>query len=361
MSQGLPFVMAGGGTGGHIIPALAVAKELRNRGHKPFFIGTQDGMEARMVPQEGFEIDWIEIGGLNRVDLTRRLTTLAQLPGSVLRTLNIFRKRRPRAVFSMGGYVAGPVMLAAWMRRIPIALMEPNAIPGLTNRRMAKLVTKALVSFPETMEYFPAGRAEITGMPVRDELFHLQTRETFADSPFTVLITGGSRGSRTLNEAARDSWPLFAMASRRIRLIHQTGMDAHAALLPEFEEKGIDGALLPFIDDMPAAFERADLIICRSGASTVAEVAAAGKPALLVPFPYAADDHQFRNAEALAKAGAARLVLDKEMNGRRLFDEVMRLAGELELLRTMGDKDRAFARPGAAERAAAVLEELAVG
>jgi UDP-N-acetylglucosamine--N-acetylmuramyl-(pentapeptide) pyrophosphoryl-undecaprenol N-acetylglucosamine transferase len=197
-------------------------------------------------------------------------------------------------------------------------------------------------------------------MPVRDEFFHLAPRETFADSPFTVLITGGSRGSRTLNESARDSWPLFAMASRRIRLIHQTGVEAHEALLPEFDEKGIDGELLPFIDNMPAAFARADLIICRSGASTVAEIAAAGKAALLVPFPYAADDHQFRNAEAMANAGAARLVLDKEMNGRRLFDEVMRLAGELDLLQSMGEKAREFGKPGAAERAAAVLEELAV-
>jgi UDP-N-acetylglucosamine--N-acetylmuramyl-(pentapeptide) pyrophosphoryl-undecaprenol N-acetylglucosamine transferase len=197
-------------------------------------------------------------------------------------------------------------------------------------------------------------------MPVRDEFFHLPPRETFADSPFTVLITGGSRGSRTLNEAGRDSWPLFALASRRIRLIHQTGAEAHEALLPEFQEKGIDGELVPFIEDMPSAFARADLIICRSGASTVAEVAAAGKAALMVPFPYAADDHQFRNAESLAKAGAARLVLDKEMNGRRLFDEVMRLAGELELLRSMGEKARQFAKPGAAERAATVLEDLTV-
>ena len=276
-----------------------------------------------------------------------------------MRVRSILNARQPDAAFSMGGYVAGPVMLAAWMRKLPAVAMEPNAVPGFTNRRMAKFVSRALVNFPETVQYFPEGRAEVSGMPVREEFFLIPPRTPFENAPFTVLITGGSRGSRRLNEASRDSWPMFAMASRTVCIIHQTGNDAFEALQSEFQKRGVKGEITPFLSDMPAAFAKADLIICRSGASTVAEVAAAGKPAILVPFPYAADDHQLRNAEALARAGAARLVLDHEITGKRLYDEVNHLISNVGALRDMGEKARAFAKPKAAQRAADVLEELA--
>ncbi|HUS06467.1 MAG TPA: undecaprenyldiphospho-muramoylpentapeptide beta-N-acetylglucosaminyltransferase [Bryobacteraceae bacterium] len=355
--SGLTFAMAGGGTGGHIIPALAVAEELRRRGHHPFFIGTKNGMESRLVPAAGFEIEWINIGGLQRVGFLQQLRTVVQLPVSVARTTNAYLHRRPAAVFSMGGYVAGPAVLAAWTRRIPIVLMEPNAIPGLTNRRMARFITRALVNFEETADWFPPGRAETTGVPVRQEFF--QISEKPAGEQFTLLITGGSRGSRTLNNAARESWPIFADAGAPIRILHQTGTEMHQQLAREFEQTGLAGQVVPFIPDMPAAFASADLIICRAGASTVSELAAAGKPAVLVPFPFAADDHQRGNAEALVKAQAARMVLDKEMNGERLFDEVAALATGREALCDLGRNIRKFARPGAASRAADVLEEVA--
>ena len=358
MTTGLTFVMAGGGTGGHIIPALAVADELRRHGHESFFIGTQRGMEARLVPNAGFPIEWIEIGGLNRVGVAQRIRTLAQLPVSTARVLQIFRSRKPKAVFSMGGYVAGPVMMAARLIGIPIVIMEPNAVPGLTNRRMGKLIARALVSFPETLSYFPEGRAEVTGIPVRDEFFSVPEKREPA-VPFTILITGGSRGSKTLNEAARASWNLFAQRMR-LRILHQCGTEMYSALDQEFRTTGITGEVMPFISDMPKAFESADLIVCRSGASTVSELAAAGKPSILVPFPFAADDHQLRNAEAMVGAGAARLVLDREMNGQRLFDEVFALASAPQTLKTMGENAKRLAKPGAASRAAQVLEELAV-
>ena len=163
------FVMAGGGTGGHVIPALAVARELRARGHSPLFIGTRRGMEAKLVPPENFPIEWIEIGGLNRVGLRRTASTMAQLPVSVWQASRMLDRARPAAVFSMGGYVAGPVLLAALWKQIPVVMMEPNAIPGLTHRRLARFVARALVSFPETTRWFPAGRAEVTGRPVREE------------------------------------------------------------------------------------------------------------------------------------------------------------------------------------------------
>ncbi len=352
----MAFLMVGGGTGGHVIPALAVARELRSRGHAPFFIGTQGGFEAKLVPENGFPIEWIAIGGLKRVGLIRTLQTLVQLPLSIVKVHGIIGMRRPAAVFSMGGYVAGPVMLAASLRRIPMVLMEPNAMPGLTARLSARLVRKALVGFEEAVRYFH-GKAEITGLPVRPEFFAIPRKPR--ESMLTVLITGGSRGSRTLNNASRASWPLFKNSDLPVRIIHQSGVEAHEELAREFRESGLEGEVVPFLTDMPAAFARADLVVSRSGAGAVAEVAAARKPSILCPFPFATDDHQLRNAEVLARAGAARLVLDRDMTGKRLFEEISTIGKAEGMLERMGEAAGRFSRPGAAKRAADLLEQLA--
>ncbi len=346
--------MAGGGTGGHVIPLLAVARILRDRGHNVAFIGTQRGIEARLVPGEGFPIHWIEVGGLKGLGVMRRLRSAAQMPVAVSRVLGFFRSGPPAAVFSLGGYVAGPATVAAILKRVPLVVMEPNVMPGMVNRFTARFVKRALLSFDEARKWFPEGRTETTGMPVRREFFHLPTRTP--DGVLNVLVTGGSQGSRTLNRAAEESWPLFRESGRRVRMVLQTGRDAHAEINRRFAESGVEGEVVPFIPEMPAAFATADVIVCRSGAGAVAEVAAAGKASVLVPFPFAADQHQLKNAEALARAGAARMVLDAEMNGQRLFDEVTSIPAD-----EVGALARAFARPGAAERAADVLEEVGSG
>jgi UDP-N-acetylglucosamine--N-acetylmuramyl-(pentapeptide) pyrophosphoryl-undecaprenol N-acetylglucosamine transferase len=352
MNTPATFVMAGGGTGGHVIPALAVAHELRVRGHSVRFIGTRRGIEGKLVPAADFPIDWIEIGGLNRVGFRQMMASLAELPWSVFEAARLLHRARPvTAVFSMGGYVAGPVLIAALWKRLPVVVMEPNAVPGFTHRKLARFVAKALVSFEETVRYFPKGRAEVTGRPVRDEFFAIAPKPR--TDVVTVLITGGSQGSQTLNRAVEASWPLWKKDS--VRLIHQTGERAYADLAPKFRASGIAGEISAFLDDMPRAFAEADVIVSRSG-GTVSEIAAAGKPSILVPLPTAADQHQLRNAQALEKAGAARLVLDSEMTGAKLVEEVMQLAGEPGLLEKMGDAARSLARPGAAERAADVLE-----
>lgn len=357
MSGGATFIMAGGGTGGHVIPSIAVARELAARRHYPVFVGTQAGFEARLVPEAGFPIEWIRIGGLNSVGPSRMFKTLQQLPGSFRGILRLFDRYRPAAVFSMGGYVAGPVLLAAWWRGLPVVVMEPNAIPGLTHRRMARFVHRALVSFPETAVFFPRGRSEVTGLPVRDEFFGLPPKPLA--SVFTILITGGSRGARSLNAAAQDSWSYFKQAQRRFRILHQTGVEACERITREFAATGLEGEVWSFLSAMPEAFAQADLVVCRSGAGAIAELAAAGKPSILIPFPFAADQHQLKNAEALERAGAARMVLDAELNGRRLFEEVEALASEPARLAAMGGRARAFAHPNAAQRAATVLEEAA--
>jgi UDP-N-acetylglucosamine--N-acetylmuramyl-(pentapeptide) pyrophosphoryl-undecaprenol N-acetylglucosamine transferase len=349
------IVMAGGGTGGHVMPLLAVARQLRSEGHQSVFIGTRNGFEAKLVPPAGFPIEFIEIGGLNRVGMLRKIRSLAQLPLSVLRSRKLLEKHKPSVVFSLGGYAAGPVVLAALWTKAPLVVMEPNAMPGLTNRKMGRFVCRALLSFPDAARYFPPGRSEITGLPVRPEFFEIAPKPR--ESKLTILITGGSQGSRTLNNAASGSWKYFRENRSPVRFIHQTGGPTYENLAQKFAENGLDGEVAPFIDDMPSAFARADLVICRAGAGAVAELAAAGKPSILVPLPTAADQHQLRNAEAFEKAGASMLVLDHQMDGGRLFEEVEKLRTHPELLHRMGERARTFAHPDAARRAAAVLEE----
>ena len=346
--------MAGGGTGGHVMPALAVARELRARGQAVGFIGTRRGLEARLVPAEGFPIEWIEIGGLQRVGFRRMLATLAELPWSVWAASRILNRDRPAAVFSTGGFVAGPVLLAALWKRLPVVVMEPNAVPGFTHRKLARLVSRALVSFPETQRWFPPAITEVTGLPVREEFFAIPPKPR--GGKLTVLITGGSQGSRTLNRAVRESWPLWDQTA--VRLIHQTGQAAYDELAQGFKDSGIDGEISPFLPDMPAAFASADVVVSRAGMSTVSELAAAGKPSILVPLPTAADQHQLRNAESMERIGAARMVLDAEFTGPRLVEEVSRLARDPDLLKVMGEAARSFAKPGAASRAADVLESF---
>jgi UDP-N-acetylglucosamine--N-acetylmuramyl-(pentapeptide) pyrophosphoryl-undecaprenol N-acetylglucosamine transferase len=352
------FAMAGGGTGGHVVPALAVAAELRKQGHDSLFIGTRQGLEARLVPEAGFEIEWIDIGGLNRVGLSQKVRTLGQLGAAVLRSRELLRDRRVAAVFSMGGYVAGPVMIASVTRRLPLAVMEPNAIPGMAARQMSRFVDRALVNFEEARRYFPAGRSERCGLPVREEFFRLSWNPP--GDVFRVLITGGSRGARSLNRATRDSWPLFAQSKAAVSLTLQCGAGDQAdTLAREFETTGLPGHVTPFIADMPAAYAHADLVVSRSGAGALSELAAAGKPSVLVPFPFAADDHQRHNAEAMQRAGAARMVLDESFTGKALFDTVCELRGRVAELESMSRAAKSLARPGAAARAAEVMLEIA--
>lgn len=353
--MGKRFLMAGGGTGGHVIPALAVARELRRAGHQPFFVGTARGMEAKLAPAEGFEFHEIQIGGLNRVGAARLLKTAVQLPFTTLGCFKLLRG--VSAVFSMGGYVAGPPVMAALLRGVPVVVMEPNAIPGFTNRVISRFVRRALLSFEETARRFPPDRCELTGLPVREEFFAIPER------PFTgtleILVTGGSQGSRTLNQAARESWPLFRQAGLPVRMTLQTGASGYAACREAWEQAGIEGQVSPFIQNMPEAFASAHLVVCRSGAGAVSELAAAGKPSVLVPFPYAADDHQTRNAEAMQRAGAARMVRDEAMSGAKLFELAHEFALAPETLAAMGAAARRLARPGAAARAAQILEGVA--
>jgi UDP-N-acetylglucosamine--N-acetylmuramyl-(pentapeptide) pyrophosphoryl-undecaprenol N-acetylglucosamine transferase len=356
----LRILIAGGGTGGHIIPALAVARELAARhGAEVLFVGTARGLETRLVPEAGFPLRLIEVGQLNNVSLRTRLRTLARLPGSLTGCIRLIREFQPGAVFGVGGYASGPAMAAALWLKVPAMVFEPNAMPGLANRLVGKRVQAAAVNFRGAIRWFR--NVEVTGIPVRPEFFTLQPPP--ADAAPHLLVFGGSQGARIFNVHMPAVLPALLAAVPKLTVLHQSGLRHVEATQAAYEACGADPTrwqVLPFLDDMPARFAQAHLVMARSGASTVAELAAAGKPALLVPFAAAADDHQRRNAEAMTTAGAAAMLLEKDLDiPAKLLAALSGLLTAPEQLAAMAAAARTQAHPGAAARIADRLASLA--
>lgn len=345
----MKIILAGGGTGGHVIPALAIAEELRRGGHDAAFVGTERGIETRLVPKAGFPLYLVKVGALNRVSLATRLRTLIDLPLSIFAAMRILRRFQAQVVIGVGGYAAGPATIAAVLLRIPVVLFEPNVVPGYANRAVARFAAKAAVHFAQTGRWFRS--FEVTGVPVRPEFFALPQRRS--QQP-TLLVFGGSQGARALNRIVRNSAAQLLERIPDLKIVHQTGSSEFQEVCNFYREHHIGAEVSAFLDDMPQRFADADLIVCRSGASTVAEVAAAGKCALFVPFPRAADDHQLRNAELLAQADAALLIPESELSPERFVEEVTALLGAPERMAEMGGKARALAHPDAAAHIAAM-------
>jgi len=353
----LRILIAGGGTGGHIFPALAVARELKQRhGALILMVGTARGMESRLVPEAGFDLKFVDVGPLNSVSLATRLKTLARLPGSVLSCRELLRQFHPHAVFSVGGYASGPAMAAALWMKIPTMAYEPNAMPGLANRLVGKHVQAAAINFPAAAKWFR--NAEVTGVPVRPEFFALEQ----PSGPPHLFVFGGSQGARILNEQMPRVIKPLLDAVPGLTVLHQSGARHFAATEDSYKASGADPArwqVQPFLSDMAAQVGQAHLILSRSGATTVAEEAAAGKPALLVPFAAAADEHQRRNAEAMQAAGSAVVLLETDLAAPgKLLDTLIALLTNPERLASMARAARAEAHPGAAARIADRLAEL---
>jgi UDP-N-acetylglucosamine--N-acetylmuramyl-(pentapeptide) pyrophosphoryl-undecaprenol N-acetylglucosamine transferase len=349
-------ILAGGGTGGHVIPALAIARELQQRYRAELlFIGTARGIETRMVPTAGFELRLIQVGALKNVSLATRLRTLFDLPRAILACWRMLAEFRPDVVIGVGGYASGPAMLAAWLRGIPTLAFEPNVVPGFANRVVARLVSAAAVHFEETKKYFR--NARVTGVPVRKEFF-LQ-KEAAARNTQTLLVFGGSQGASAINRVVLESLAGLSTALPRLHIIHQTGERDHKDAQAAYLQAGISAEVLPFINEMPQAFARADLLVCRSGASTVAEVTAAGKAAIFVPFPRAADDHQRRNAESLARQGAAVLIPESELSQQKLISTVVDLFTHRERLQQIEAAARTLTHSNAVEEIADMAAQLA--
>ncbi len=354
------ILISAGGTGGHIIPGLAVARELVARHNAQIlFVGTPRGMESRLVPGAGFALNLIEIGPLNNVPLATKLKTLLKLPGSFFAARRVIREFKPDAVLSVGGYSSGPVMAAALQLKIPAMVVEPNAMPGLANRLVGKHVQAAAVNFAAAERWFR--NPEVTGIPVRPEFFKLQPPPAGA-TPH-LLVFGGSQGARIFNVHVPQIVKALLEAVPGLTVLHQSGAKNFETTQAAYEASGADSArwqVRPFLDDMPAYFAQAHLVLSRSGASTVAELTAAGKPALLVPFAAAADDHQRRNAEVMASAGAAVMLLETDLDvPGKLLETLSSLLAARERLASMAQAARAQAHPGAAERIADRLASLA--
>jgi UDP-N-acetylglucosamine--N-acetylmuramyl-(pentapeptide) pyrophosphoryl-undecaprenol N-acetylglucosamine transferase len=350
-------ILAGGGTGGHVIPALAIAQELQTRyAAEVLFIGTARGLENRLVPAAGFPLQLVQVGALNRVSMATRLKTMLDLPRAVFSAAGILNEFHPDVVIGVGGYASGPAMLAAIFKHIPRVAFEPNFVPGFANRVVARFVSAAAVHFERTGEYFR--NPVVTGVPVRPAFFQIPEKPYVSSSP-TLLVFGGSQGARAINNVVPRAMPELIKRIPGVRVIHQTGERDYNDVQSAYVEMGIAAEVHKFIDGMPGFFARADLILCRSGASTVAEIAAAGKAAIFVPFPLAADDHQRRNAEALENAGAAVVLEETKLDQVWLVDTISALLEDPNRLASMGQAARAMAHPGAAKDIAELAAKVA--
>jgi UDP-N-acetylglucosamine--N-acetylmuramyl-(pentapeptide) pyrophosphoryl-undecaprenol N-acetylglucosamine transferase len=348
-------IIAGGGTGGHVIPALAIAQQLKKQfAAEVLFIGTARGIETRLVPQAGFPLELIQVGALKNVSLFTRAKTMLDLPRAIAASSRMLTAFDPEVVIGVGGYASGPAMVAAIRRRLPTLAFEPNVVPGFANRMIARWVSAAAVHFEETCEYFP--HCKVTGVPVRAAFFSIAAKT--GGSP-TLLVFGGSQGARAINQAMIESLPGLRAKLPGIHIIHQTGQRDYDYVLSAYQQSGISGEVHKFIDDMPATFARADLLVCRSGASTVGEITAAGKPAIFVPFPAAADDHQNVNARALERAGAAVVVEESNLGATYLVETIAALMGDASRLQNMSAAARSLAHPRAVEEIAEMIRKLA--
>ena len=352
-------ILAGGGTGGHVIPALAIANELKKSyAAEMLFIGTARGIENRLVPAAGYPLRLVRVGALKNVSLMTRAKTAFDLPRAVWDAGRMLNEFAPDVVIGVGGYASGPAMLAAVMKHIPTLAFEPNVVPGFANRLVARFVSAAAVHFEETAKYFR--HAEVTGVPVRQAFFEIASVEkTKRGGVSTLLVFGGSQGAHAINEAMLRCLPELRRQAPGIHILHQTGERDYNDALAAYQSLGESAEVSRFIEDMPAAFARADLVVCRSGASTVAEITAAGKPAIFVPFPRAADDHQRVNAEALAREGAAVVVEELKLEGVWLAETIAALLGDPRRLKSMSEAARGLAHPDAARDIAAMAVRVA--
>jgi UDP-N-acetylglucosamine--N-acetylmuramyl-(pentapeptide) pyrophosphoryl-undecaprenol N-acetylglucosamine transferase len=357
----LRVLIAGGGTGGHVIPALAIARELRDRHSADVrFVGTARGLETRLVPEAGFRLELVRSGQLKNVSLATRVRTLLDLPLGVVECMRLIREFKPQVVVGVGGYASGPGMLAAILLRVPTLAFEPNAVPGMTNRWVGKRVSAAAVNFAETAKYFRY--AEVTGVPVRAEIFALPERAAKAadGSGLRLLVTAGSNGALVFNETMPKIVAQLLEQVPGLTIVHQAGVRRLEQTRAEFAASGADPARWSaeaFLTDMPEQYGAADLVLARAG-STVAELCAAGKPSLLVPFAAAADDHQRKNAEALVNAGAAEMLLQRDVSPERLLEKLRGLLLDPERRGRMALAARSLARPGALERIAGMVVGL---
>ncbi len=374
----MKLIIAGGGTGGHLFPGIAVAEEFlaRNPGNEVLFVGTSRGIEARAVPAAGFRLEQISAAGIRGKGLSGKLRGAGMMLNGYRQSLGILAGFRPDAVLGVGGYASLPMLLAAKRCGVPCFIHEQNAVPGMTNRVLSRLVDRIFITVEESARLFPGDRVLLTGNPLRRQILDLlgtrdsgpgtgkgkktdfdisSPRSPLPSHSFNLLVFGGSQGAHAINMAMVASLGYLKRSGLALDITHQTGEKDHAEVAAAYGAAGIRARVLPFIDDMATEYARADLVVCRSGATTIAEVTATGKACLFIPFPYAVDDHQRRNAEALLNRSACFMLLERDLTPERLAELILRFADDRELVKKTGKNAFAMAHLNAA---ALIVDEI---
>ena len=346
----LSVVIAGGGTGGHLFPGIAVANAFvaRNSKSRILFVGSGRPLEKEALHRAGFERSTIHVEGIKGRGMMAKLRAFCKIPSALMRSSGILSEARAQIVVAVGGYAAGPVALAAWLKRITLVVCEQNTVPGITNRLLFPLARRIYVSFEDTIGRIDPNKIRFFGNPVRQQILKLRETDTKRRETFTVMIVGGSQGAHAINIAVMDALSHLA-TPERLSFIHQTGEADQDAVARAYADAGIDAQVKAFFHDMASRYKQADLVVCRAGATTVAELTVLGKAALFVPFPFAADDHQVTNARALVDRGAALMIPERDLSGEILAETIERFAGNPELLFEMAARSRRLGKPEAAQ------------
>ena len=358
------LLVAGGGTGGHLFPGLALGEEVKTRHPRNdvLFVGSARGIEAREVPKAGYPLRIIDVGPLKRQGFFGLIKGLFRLPRSLFQSIRILQQFDPDVVVGVGGYSSGPVVVAAWLMGIATAIQEQNALPGFTNRTLGKIVRAVFTAFPEAAKGFPTRKTHLLGNPIRRAFLDNYLHTKVPGERLSIFVTGGSQGAHMLNLRVVEALEILApQIGPKLHVLHQTGVKDQPEIAARYEKLkafGVEATAVAFIDDMPRAYAEADLLVCRAGATTIAELTVCKKPALLVPFPFAADDHQTVNARSMVQAGAAQLFPEKELTGQKLADQLRALEADRSQLTKMSRASGVLGRPEAAREIADVCVSL---
>jgi UDP-N-acetylglucosamine--N-acetylmuramyl-(pentapeptide) pyrophosphoryl-undecaprenol N-acetylglucosamine transferase len=346
----MKIIIAGGGTGGHLFPGIAIAEEIkkRNRDSRVLFVGTERGIEKRVLPGLGYDLALIDVAGIKGKGLMDKIGAVTKLPGSFLQSRRIIRSFGPDLVLGVGGYASGPAVLTARLLGLKTAIAEQNAFPGITNRILGHFVDQVFITFPESADRFPQGKSLYTGNPIRAAFMSELDGKANPDRKFNLLIFGGSQGARAINQAVLASLDKLEEIRKELHIIHQTGAQELDAVAIAYKNRGFDAEVHSFIMDMPKVYGKAKLLVCRAGATSIAEMTASGRASILIPYPFAANDHQTKNAEVLVRAGAAEMIPEAELTGAKLAETILDLYGDTDRISRMEACSRQLARREAA-------------
>jgi len=358
MASAMKLLIAGGGTGGHVFPALAIAQEWLSRGgeREVVLVGTERGIEMKLVPQAVLPLETLRVAGLKGKGGATLFKNLAMLAPAMLDARRVLRKHQPIAAFGVGGYAAGPMLLATWLSRVPNVIFEPNAEPGFTNKVLAG-ISKRIATGYEISARAWGKKAIVTGCPVRSEFFSITPRPL--GKPFRLLVTGGSQGALPINRTFVDAMDRLASRKNELAIVHQTGERDYNAVRTAYARREIKAEVVPFLANMAERFAWADMIVCRAGAITAAEIAAAGRAAIFIPYGRATDSHQLRNAQEMTRAGAGRLIPESELTAEKLTCEIFSLVDQPQEIQKLSTAARGLARPHAARDIVNLIEEAA--